>query len=94
MAEVSPHWMQSICYTANAGSCNTQVLSKVTLLRDGAAINPQVVCLCYAGDIALWQKLLMLNTLAPMILTQLFASGMAERRVSALHTFADCMNAC
>ena len=72
----------------------THVLSKVTLLPDGAAIIPQAVCSWYAGDIALWQKLLMLNTLAPMILTQLFASGMAERRVSALHTFADCMNAC
>ncbi|KAL3142159.1 hypothetical protein ABBQ38_002517 [Trebouxia sp. C0009 RCD-2024] len=32
------------------------------------------------GDFAHWQKLLMTNTLAPMILTNLFALGMAERR--------------
>lgn len=37
-----------------------------------------------AGDFAHWQKLLMTNTLAPMILTNLFALGMAERRVSML----------
>ena len=36
-----------------------------------------------AGDIALWQKVLLLNTLALMILTHLFSAGMAERKVSA-----------
>ena len=47
----------------------------------GKQVSVRAAC-CDAADIALWQKLLMLNTLAPMILTHYFSTGMAERQAS------------